>query len=116
MSDPPRWPTDRQSLELDCDEDHLRVGGPGGQHKNRRSTGIRLTHRPSGVVVTATERRSQAQNREMAYARLADRLDRLQAVRRPRRPTRPGRLAVQRRLTEKRRQSDKKRGRRDGGE
>jgi len=111
MTEHRHWPTDRESLQQDCVEEHVRVGGPGGQHKNKRATGIRLIHLSSGLVVTATERRSQAQNREVAYARLAGRLDELQRVVRPRRPTRPSRASVQRRLTEKRRRAEKKQGR-----
>ena len=44
----------------------LRRSGPGGQHRNRRATGVRLTHLPTGVTVMATERRSQKANLEAA--------------------------------------------------
>lgn len=110
------FPTNRDALEADCDVEFLRGSGPGGQNRNKRETGVRLTHRPTGVVVMATERRSQLDNLEMAYFRMAERLDALQVVRRPRRPTRPSRSSVQRRLTEKKRTSEKKAGRRDGGD
>ncbi|HEX9371368.1 MAG TPA: peptide chain release factor-like protein, partial [Roseiflexaceae bacterium] len=70
----PTYPTDRDSLERDCEVTFFVAGGPGGQHRNKVATGVRLVHRPSGLVVTATERRSQAANREMAYARMAERL------------------------------------------
>ena len=33
------------------------AGGPGGQHRNKTETGVRLHHGPSGVIITATERR-----------------------------------------------------------
>ena len=48
----------------------VRTGGPGGQHRNKVSTGVRLAHRASGVEAAATERRSQAENRRVALDRL----------------------------------------------
>ena len=51
-----------------------RRSGPGGQHRNKTSSGVFLHHRPTGVVAEATERRSQADNRVMALARLRYRL------------------------------------------
>ena len=106
------FPTDRESLEEDCAVESLKGSGPGGQHKNKRETGIRLTHLPTGVVVMATERRSRLDNLEAAFARMAARIDTLQAVRRPRRPTRPSRAAVERRLQDKRRSAENKAARR----
>ena len=47
-----------------------RASGPGGQHRNKTDSAVRLTHRPTGVVVTATERRSQHENRHRAIVRL----------------------------------------------
>ncbi len=99
------YPTDRDSLERDSDIEFIIAGGPGGQNRNKVETGVRLTHRPSGVTVTATERRSQHANREMAFTRLAQRLQDLQRVRTPRRPTRPTKASRERRLNAKRRTS-----------
>ena len=73
---PEFYATDRESLERDCDLEFFIASGPGGQHRNKVETGVRLTHRPSGISVTATERRSQHANREMAYERMAVRLRR----------------------------------------
>ncbi len=96
------YPTDRESLERDCTIEFFIAGGPGGQHRNKVESGVRLTHRPSGIVVTATERRSQHANREVAFIRMAERLEEVQHVDTPRVPTRPGRASRERRLQDKR--------------
>lgn len=96
------YPTDRESLERDCDVEFFIAGGPGGQHRNKVETGVRLTHRPTGIVVTATERRSQHANREAAFERMRERLDEAQQVETPRLPTRPTRASRQRRVSTKR--------------
>ena len=104
----PQYPTDRESLERDCDMEFFIAGGPGGQHRNKVETGVRLTHRPSGIVVTATERRSQSDNREAAYERLAAKLEAMQRKRKKRVATQPSKAAKQRRLETKRQQSERK--------
>ncbi len=96
--------------------DALRASGPGGQHANRRETGIRLRHEPTGVMVTATERRSRYQNMELAFERLAARLVQMQTPRRPRRATRPTRGSKERRLRSKRQKSQTKRLRKVGSD
>ncbi|HKX32191.1 MAG TPA: peptide chain release factor-like protein [Blastocatellia bacterium] len=107
----PPYPTDRESLERDCDLEFYVAGGPGGQHRNKVETGVRLKHRATGIVVTATERRSQSANRDAAYQRMAERLEALQRVRKPRRATRPSTASKTRRLDEKQRQGARKRAR-----
>jgi len=97
-----RYPTDREALERDSDVEFFIASGPGGQHRNKVETGVRLLHRPSGIVVTATERRSQHANREMAFQRMAERLEEQQKVSIPRKPTRPSAASRQRRLEGKR--------------
>ena len=57
-------------LQAQCRFDRFRVSGPGGQHRNRRNTAVRLVHEPTGMVGQATERRSQLQNRAEALQRL----------------------------------------------
>ena len=106
-----RYPTDRASLERDSDVEFLVASGPGGQHRNKTESGVRLTHRPTHTVVTATERRSQYANREAAFERMAERLEERQRIQRPRRATRPTAASRARRLDSKRRTSITKRQR-----
>jgi len=100
-----RYPIDRAALERDSDMEFFIAGGPGGQHRNKVETGVRLFHRPSGITVTATERRSQYANREMAFERMAERLQKLQYRRTPRVSTRPTSASRERRLQAKRHSS-----------
>lgn len=57
-------------LLAQCRFERFRVSGPGGQHRNRTDSAVRLTHEPTGVVGYASERRSQHQNRAAALSRL----------------------------------------------
>jgi len=101
----PRFATDRISLEASCRLETYRAGGPGGQHRNTSDTAVRLHHPESGVTVTASERRSQHQNKELAFERMARRLDGMNVVKKPRRATKPGRGAVERRIKGKKQRS-----------
>ena len=110
-----------------------RSGGPGGQHANTSETRVELAWDvasstvPSeaqralllerlGPVVRAVaeDTRSQARNRDIAFERLAAKVDAALVVSRPRRPTRPSRGAVERRLSAKRMNAERKKGRRPG--
>lgn len=97
--------TDRASLERDSDLQFFLASGPGGQHRNKVESGVRLRHRPTGITVIATERRSQHANREVAFERLAQRLQQRSYRPTPRVATKPSTASRQRRLEVKRRTS-----------
>jgi protein subunit release factor B len=104
--------TERDALERETDVTFFVAGGPGGQHRNKVETGVRLLHRPTGIVVAATERRSQAANRDAAFERLAERLGAMRVVRKQRRATRPTLASQARRRERKQQRSNVKQQRR----
>jgi hypothetical protein len=59
-----------QALLADCTIERTRRGGPGGQHRNKVETAVVITHRPTGAIGSASERRSQDLNRQEAVQRL----------------------------------------------
>jgi ribosome-associated protein len=111
-----------------------RSSGPGGQHANVTASRVEaifdvlassalseaqrdrlLARAGPRIVAVAQDERSQARNRELALARLAERLARALAVPRSRRPTRPTAASRTRRLESKRRAAQRKRERRPPG-
>ena len=106
---------DDEALLRGCEVSTFVGGGPGGQHRNKTASAVRIVHGPTGLTVTATERRSQAQNRATALERLRAALSVLTRVQRPRRATRPSRGAKERRLEAKKRLGRTKADRRETG-
>ncbi|SCG70515.1 peptide chain release factor H [Micromonospora halophytica] len=61
--------------EADVDVVACRTGGPGGQHRNKASTAVRATHRPSGLVVVVDTERQFSLNRRIAVRLLRQRIE-----------------------------------------
>lgn len=125
---------DLAPLEAFLSESFVRASGPGGQNVNKVATAVQLRldvasaplpdelkerlgalagRRLSGgsLIIDARRYRTRERNRQDARERLASLLARAAARPRPRRATRPSAASQRRRLEEKRRRGDRKRGR-----
>jgi len=77
------YPMQFNSLrDEDLKESFARSSGPGGQHVNKVSTAVTLTHLPSGLSVTVSDSSSQSRNRAIARERLAEKIASLRESRR----------------------------------
>src|SRR5262249_12703444 len=66
------WPYDVTKKDLDISP--IRGSGNGGQNRKKGFTGVRLKHRPTGLVAQATEHRDRPQNLKAAFRKLCDQL------------------------------------------
>ncbi len=121
MNDPGDYLSRLARLGIDpgeIEERFSRSSGPGGQHVNKVSTAVTLSHPASGISVTVQETRSQARNRELARERLVSAMEEARSQARAqrraeqekkRRANRPRPAGVKRRmLADKKRQGEKK--------
>ena len=106
---PQHFDTDLEILKKQVIIETYRSSGPGGQRKNKVETAVRLRHLPSGMTVVATEHRSQADNRKLAFERLRDRLIKLNRPRKRRIQTSTPLMATEKRMEEKKIRSKQKR-------
>ena len=108
MSDPFHIPDSDEVLLKECNVDTFRAGGKGGQHLNKTESAVRMTHLPTGTVVSCQDERSQYQNKRKCLLQLREKLVALN-YRPPKRiPTRKPRSAKEKILETKRKQSQKK--------
>ncbi len=108
--DRPKKPAITRSdpLLADCRLTFYKASGPGGQHRNKTSTAVRLKHLPTGITVIAADTRSQYRNRLLAMERLRARLRARARKRKPRKKTAVPRSARARNLTAKKHHAQKK--------
>lgn len=61
---------DDEGLLAQCEVTTYKSSGPGGQHRNKVSSAVRLKHRPTGIMTHGDDSRSQHENKRMALRRL----------------------------------------------
>lgn len=108
-----------KAAESDFTESFARSSGPGGQHANKVSSSVTVTHVPTGISVRIEDSRSQAKNREIAWERIIERIRELRAaarraersaIEKERRRSRPRPRGVKERILDtKRKRSEIKR-------
>ena len=106
MVDP--WLLEDEALLAQCEVQAHRASGPGGQHRNKAETAVRLVHLPTGVRVEGKDERSRTQNLRIALGRLREKLEKRAYRPPPRHKTRVSRAAKSRRVDDKKLHARKK--------
>lgn len=101
-----------EEILKECRVTYFLSSGPGGQHRDRKRTAVRLEHIPTGIVTVSKKRRSREMNQREALERLVEKIEERQRVKKPRVPTRIPRKVREVILEKKRRRSQKKKSRR----
>jgi len=100
-----KFSTDIETLKSEVEITFYKSSGPGGQRKNKRETAVRLFHPPSGITLIATEHRSQAKNRELAFKTLQSRLKKLNRKKKLRKTTKIPKSVKEKILKNKKKQA-----------
>lgn len=97
--------------KLQVEITRMKGSGPGGQNRNKRETGIRIKDLQTGIVASATERRSQGQNLNAAFERLEKKIADAAYRPPPRKKARASNASRRKRLNAKKLHSTKKKNR-----
>lgn len=97
-----------EELVRDCKMTVFRGSGPGGQCVNTTDSSVRMTHLPTGIVVTSRDSRSQLRNKEACLEKLHLIFTKKMTPPKPRKKTKIPRRAKEKRLQDKRFISEKK--------
>ena len=104
-----KLPESDDDLLRECEVETFRASGPGGQHVNKTESAVRLRHKPSGVVVTSQQERSQHRNKQLCLEKLRKKIEKLNYRPAKRVPTSVPPGVKDRTLQEKARRSNLKR-------
>jgi protein subunit release factor B len=103
-----KLPENDDELLAECKMQAYRASGKGGQHVQKTDSAVRLTHIPSGLVVTCQEQRSQYLNKQTCLRKLRLKIEKLNKRKKIRIATRVPRRVKEKTLQKKAHHSEKK--------